>query len=36
MIQWWGILLKSASDVNQLEVAGSIPTAGKNNKEYLL
>ena len=27
---------KSASQWNHPEVAGSIPTTGKNNKEYLL
>ena len=28
--------LEGASERNHLEVAGSIPSPGKNNKEYLL
>ena len=31
-----GVWLEINFKLNHLEVAGSIPTTGKNNKEYLL
>ena len=36
MTQKIRFLVGSVSEYNHLEVAGSIPTEGKNNKEYLM